>query len=77
MKLTPISNEKALKIIIEGKDEAFTIFELEGKSYTIYHREFKGKHYDIIEIIVYDEKSNEEVSAFRLLDHKEVEILFR
>lgn len=77
MKLTPISNEEALKIIVEGEDKAFTIFELEGKSYTIYHRKYKDKHYDVLEIMVYDEENNQEISVFRLLDKEEIRMLFR
>lgn len=77
MKLIPISNEEALKIIINGEDKAFTILNLKGTNYTIYHREYKNKHYDLIEIIVYDKENNEEISIFRLLDKEEVKILLK
>ena len=77
MRLTPIENKLALKIITEGESKSFTVFEYLGTSYTIFHRDFNGKHYDILEIMAYDETNKKEIMAFRLCDTEELKIMFR
>ena len=77
MKLVPIENELALKIITEGEPKSFTNFEYLGTNYTIFHRDFNGKHYDILELVGYDEVNKKEISEFRVCDPKELKIMFR
>ena len=48
MKLNKISNDLAKKILIEGEDKAFTIFNFKDNDYTIYHRIYENKYYDIL-----------------------------
>ena len=76
MRLTTIKNELALKIITEGEPKSFTVFEYLGTNYTIFHRNFNGKHYDILELVGYDEANKKEISEFRLCDSEELKSLF-
>ena len=73
MKLNKISNDLAKKIIVEGEDKAFTIFNFKGNDYTIYHRIYENKYYDILELTILID--NTEISAYYLLDHEEVKQL--
>lgn len=70
MKLNKISNDLAKKIIIEGEDKAFTIFNFKDNDYTIYHRIYENKYYDILEIITL--VNNIEISTYYILDPEEV-----
>lgn len=73
MKLNKISNDLAKKIIVEGEDKAFTIFNFKDNDYTIYHRIYENKYYDLLELTILID--NTEISAYYLLDHEEVKQL--
>ena len=70
MKLNKISNDLAKKILIEGEDKAFTIFNFKDNDYTIYHRIYENEYYDILEIITL--VNNIEISTYYILDPEEV-----
>lgn len=60
-----LSKEIAKRILVEGTDRGFSIIKLKDTTYNVYHREYKDKLYDILEIEV------EDVSVYELLDHEE------
>lgn len=73
MKLNKISDDLAKKIIVEGEDKAFTIFNFKGNDYTIYHRIYENKYYDILEIVTL--VNNIEMLTYYILDSEEVKQL--
>lgn len=75
MKLDKISQDKAEKIIVNGNNKSFSTFTFKGDNYTIYHREYNRKHYDILEMITSD--GDIEITTFYELDPNEVKELFK
>ena len=75
MKLDKISQDIAEKIIVYGNNKSFSTFVFKGKSYTIYHREYDRKHYDILEMIT--NNGDIEITTFYELDPNEVKELFK
>lgn len=75
MKYERISQEKAEKIIVYGKGNAFSIVNLAGTNYTIYHRIYEDKYYDIAEMNIYDDVNELDMSVFYIFDPDEVKLI--
>lgn len=76
MKLNKISNELAEKIIVYAEEnKGFNVFTLNDNNYTIHHRVYKNKYYDILEMNTYVEDLDKIVTTFYILDPIEVKQL--
>lgn len=72
MKLNKLTKEQAEEIIVYGEDKAFSMITIKDIPLTIYHREYKGKHYDIAEMNTYIVYKEETITTFYQLDPEEV-----
>ena len=75
MKFERISQERAEKIIVYGKGAGFSIVKLADTNYTIYHRVFDGRFYNIAQMSIYDEANDETVYVFYIFDNEDVKAI--
>lgn len=75
MKFERISQERAEKIIVYGKGAGFSIVKLADTNYTIYHRVFDDKFYNIAQMSIYDEANDETVYVFYIFDNEDVKAI--
>ena len=75
MKFRRISQEKAERIIVYGKGAGFSIVNIAGTNYTIYHRVYEDIFYNIAQMSLYDELREEPVYAFYIFDNEDVKTI--
>lgn len=75
MKFERISQERAEKIIVYGKGAGFSIVKLADTNYTIYHRVFDDRFYNIAQMSIYDEANDETVYVFYIFDNEDVKAI--
>lgn len=75
MKFKRISQEKAERIIVYGKGAGFSIINIAGTNYTIYHRLYENTFYNIAQMSLYDELREEPVYAFYIFDNEDVKTI--
>ena len=75
MKFKRISQERAEKIIVYGKGAGFSIVKLAGTNYTIYHRVFENKFYNIAQMSIYDEENDKTIYVFYIFDNEDVKTI--
>ena len=75
MKFERISQERAEKIIVYGKGAGFSIVKLADTNYTIYHRVFNDRFYNIAQMSIYDEANDETVYVFYIFDNEDVKAI--
>lgn len=72
MKFKRITQEQAETIIVYGKGDGFSIVNLADKDYTIYHRIYNNKYYDVAEADYSDYSKGDGLKVFYLFDPEEV-----
>lgn len=72
MKITRLTQEMAEEIIVNGENQGFSYCKLAGEDTTVHHRNYKGKHYDILEMEIYAESIGKYVTVFYETDPKEI-----
>ncbi len=77
MKLNKLPKEQAEKIIVYGKDKGFSMIKIKDIPLTIYHREYKDKHYDIAEMNTYITDKENTITTFYELDPEEVKQILK
>ena len=75
MKFKRISQEKAEQIIVYGKGAGFSIIKLIDQNYTVYHRVYEDKYYDIAQLSIYDNINDKTIDVFYIFDHNEVKTI--
>jgi len=72
MKFKRISQEQAETIIVYGKGSGFSIVNIGDKEYTIYHRIYRNKYYDVAEADYSNYADGNVLQIFYLFDPEEV-----
>lgn len=75
MKYERISQERAEKIIVYGKGAGFSIVKIADTNYTIYHRVYEDKFYNVAQMSVYDEENDVTVDVFYIFDNDDVRLM--
>ena len=75
MKFKRITQEQAETIIVYGKGDGFSIVNLAGKDYTIYHRIYNNKYYDDAEADYSDYDKGDGLKVFYLFDPDDVRLI--
>ena len=75
MKFERISQERAEKIIVYGKGAGFSVVKIANTNYTIYHRVFEDKFYNVAQMSIYDEANDETVYVFYIFDNEDVKAI--
>ena len=68
MKFKRISQEQAEQIIVYGKGAGFSIIKIIDQNYTIYHRVYDDKYYDIAQLSIYDNVNDQTIDVFYMFD---------
>ena len=72
MKINRILKKQAEEIIVYGENQGFSLISLIGKNVTVHHRNYKGKHYDILELEFDIDNKGNTISVFYETDPKEI-----
>lgn len=75
MKFKRISQEQAEQIIVYGKGAGFSIIKIIDQNYTIYHRVYDDKYYDIAQLSIYDNVNDQTIDVFYIFDHDDVKTI--
>lgn len=72
MKFKRISQDDAEKIIVYGNGSGFSIVKIGDTNYTIYHRVYKDKFYNVGQMSVYDDENDRSIYVFYIFDNDDV-----
>lgn len=75
MKFERISQERAEKIIVYGKGAGFSVVKIADTNYTIYHRVFEDKFYNVAQMSIYDDENDNTIYVFYIFDNEDVKTI--